>query len=302
MKLTTKNLLILLLIVSAAFAVTQLTKRSGKSKSLRDELVSVDTDKVSKVEVIGIKGSATLSKEDDTWQVTLGNGQTKPAKGSSVDAMLNTLNTIKPGRLAAKDEEKWKDYAVDSTGTRVKVFEEEDLITDIVLGRFGVEGQRSFYTFVRLFEEENVYVANDFMKMSISENANDYRDNVVGRIVGDSLVSVRFSYPDSSFSLVKGEKWMTGEGQEADSTSVANYLSDLSFLTSKEFYDADLNIKPSHEIVFSFSDDSNATFSGFTLPGSFVIKSSENTVEAFSDQQIKEKLFKGISAFQPTTD
>ena len=82
--------------------------------------------------------------------------------------MLSTLTTIEPSRIASRSDSKWKDYAVDSAGTRVKVYQGSELVTDIVLGRFGVEGQRSFYTYVRLSEDEDTYVANDFMKMSIS--------------------------------------------------------------------------------------------------------------------------------------
>ncbi len=302
MKLTTKNLLIILAIVIGVFAITQFTKRGGKSKSLRSELIAMDTSKVSKIEVIGSAGLVTLQKQNNTWNVSIGNGMSKPAKKTSVDAVLTALGTIKPGRLAAKKEEKWKDYSVDSTGTRVKVFEETDLTTDIVLGRFGVEGQRKFYTFVRLFEEQNVYVANDFMKMSVYENANDYRDNTLARITKDSISSINFSYPDSAFSLVKADRWLINGQERTDSASVASYLSGLSFLTSKSFYDDDLNIAPTHEIAFSFTNQTDIVISGVLLPDGFVIKSSENAIEAFNDESLNNKVFKGLSAFQPTSD
>ena len=62
MKLTTRNLLIILVVLGAAYGVSQLTKRSGRSKSLRTELVAIDTVKVSKIELKDRLASRNKSK------------------------------------------------------------------------------------------------------------------------------------------------------------------------------------------------------------------------------------------------
>ena len=300
MKLTTRNLIIVLIALIAVFAVVQLTKRGTKSESLRSELVRFDTARVSKVVVQSPEGEVMLSKEGQQWSVLLPSGQAKATKKGVVASLLNSLSTIEPGRLAARKEDKWKDYAVDSTGTRVTVYEGDKPATDIVIGRFGMEGQRNFYSFVRLAEDTDVYVANGFMGMSIGKKPSDFRDNIALRLKKDSLTSIRFNYPDSAFILTKGEKWYL-EDQEADSASVVTYLSGLSYLTSSMFYDENLLANPSHIVTFSFSNQDDISVEGYFQNGEMVTKSSANLLEVFQDKKITEKVFKGKNAFLPTT-
>ena len=91
-------------------------------------------------------------------------------------------------------------------------------------GRFNVEGQRSFYSYVRLEEESDVYVAKDFMKMSISTGSEAYRNDDLLKVNKDSVSSIRFNYPDSAFVLSRQESGWMLDDQPADSAAVAKYL------------------------------------------------------------------------------
>lgn len=295
MKFSVKNLIIILAVLVIGFIVLQYTKRDNKSKVLKSELVALDTASVTKIEVLSPKGEVILNKEGSNWMVNADDAPKRTKKGV-VKSVLNNLNSIKPGRLAAKTESKWKDYQVDSTGTRVKVYEGNELATDIVLGRFGVEGQRSYYTFVRLFEDENVYTAKDFMKMNIYEDANDYRDNVLLRLKKDSLTSIAFSSPEETFLLSKEDTWKV-DGQPADSASVASYLSGLNMASSKNFHNEQVTGTPTHRVECTFSDKAPLIVEGYQLPEGIVLKSSENEVEYFLDTALFEKVFKQKSVF-----
>lgn len=300
MKLSTKNLLIILVVLLVAFAAVQLTKRTGKTKSLKSELVSFTDENVTKIELGTTNGTISIEQEGEEWRVT-SNGETYSAKRSIVETLISNLKTIKPGRLAARKEAKWKDYQVDSTGTRVTVFEGEDPTTDIIIGRFGVEGQRNFYTFVRLAKEANVYVANGFMKMSIYESANDYRNNDVLRLKQDSLESVQFDYPDSSFVLSKENSWFVNEAP-ADSAAVVSYLNGLRSVTSKQFGSAGGAWFPSHKVTFNFSNSESIVIEASLNDNQEVYRSSENTDESFVDNSLKDKIFRGRGVFSTTLD
>jgi len=295
MKLNTKNLLIVLGALAIVLAVTRLTKREGRSKSLKVELVSIDTARVSKIEIITGEENVTLSKEEG-WKVSLPDGNQKIAKESSVTSLLSSLNTIKPGRMAAKNPDKWKDYSVDSTGTRVKVYEKKEISTDIIIGRFGVEGQQSFYTYVRLFEDDEVYAANNFMGISVGKDAASYREDEVLRLQKDSLTSISFNYPDSAFKLTKAEEWYL-ENQQADSASVAGYLNEMSFVSSREFYDESPAINPTHTVIYEFSNQPEVRVEAQYIEENLVLRSSENPNELFADNSLEEKILKGKSEF-----
>jgi len=299
MKLSLKNLLIIFGVLLIAFFAVQLTKRDGRSKSLKGELVALDFAEVSKVEISGPKGEVVLTKVDTTWTVALPTGE-KQTRKDAVRSTIDMLNTIKPDRLASRKKDKWKDYEVDSTGTRVKVYAGTEVLTDIVLGRFGVAGQRDFYSFVRLFEDENVYVANGFMKMSISETANDFRDNNVLRLKKDSLTQIEFKYPEGVFSLSRESGWFLGT-DEADSAAVAGFLQGLNYATSKEFQE-DSPANYTHTVTFSFSDSQDIVLEGLKEGGAVVIKSSENSLEMFNDKALWEKIFKEPGVFAATLD
>ena len=299
MNLSLKNLLIIFGVVVVGFFAVHLTKREGRSKSLRSELVALDFERVSKIEISGPKGEVTLTKSDTSWIVKLPTGE-KETRKDAVKSMVEMLNTIKPDRLASRKKDKWKDYEVDSTGTRVQVYNGSDMVTDIVLGRFGVAGQRDFYSFVRLFEEENVYVANGFMKMSISETANDFRDNILLRLKKDSLTQISFSYPEGAFSLQKGENWLLGN-EPADSAGVASFLQGLNYLTSKEFYEA-IPANYSHSVTFSFTNSEDIVLEGTNENDASIVRSSENSIEIFDDSTLWEKIFKDPGVFATTLD
>lgn len=297
MKLTTRNLMILLVALGGIYAVTQLTKRSGRSKSLRTTLVEIDTARVSGIEISTSDQVTTLSKSSDGWQVSLPEGSYKQTAEGAVKGLLNALETIQPDRLASKSKDKWSDYAVDSAGTRVKVYEDDKMTTDIVIGRFGVEGQQKFYTFVRLFEDNEVYVANDFMGMSISADPNNYRNNKIMQLDKDSLVSITFNYPDSAFKLMKGEEWYL-EDQPADSAGVASYLGGLSFVTSRNFFNDEKALtKPTHTVIFEFSHQPQQVIAAYAVETSFIVNASENPMEYFQDQTLVDKIFKGRRSF-----
>ena len=186
------------------------------------------------------------------------------------------------------------DFQVDSAGTRVKVFEGDNETLDIILGRFGVEGQRSFYTYVRLADDNDTYVANNFMSMSISSTPDGFRMNDVFRLSKDSLMTIAFNYPDSAFTINKSEsgQWII-EGQPVDSTNMAKYLNGLRNVTNKSFDDGSFDA-PILDVTYMFNNRDNIQVS---MDQDGTVKSSENEVELFNDEALREKLFKGRSYF-----
>ncbi|WP_370087679.1 DUF4340 domain-containing protein [Ekhidna sp.] len=297
----TRNLLIILGVLVLGLVVAQLTKKSGKSDVLTGDLVEIDTARVTRIQISSPDGEVELVASDKGWEVSLVNGSYKPAKENSVISLLNDLNSIKPGRLAARKEEKWKDFMVDSTGTRVRVYEDDDLTADMVVGRFGMDGQSSYYTFVRPFEEENVYVAKDFMGITVGKKSADYRDGLLMRLKRDSITQITFDYPDSAFSLNKGEKWFLDD-VEADSAAVVKYLRGLSYVNSKNFYDGELTSEPTHIITYAFSNAPEIVVNGYFREGDNLLKTTENDAEVFNDSTIVSKIFKGKNIFAPTSD
>ncbi|SMD32443.1 protein of unknown function [Reichenbachiella faecimaris] len=297
-KLSNGKLVGLLIALCLIYFVVDFSGNRSKSKSLRTELVEIDTAKVTKISVEAPDHkNVQLDKVQGEWELTLANGKKVMASPTAVDNALYALLSIKPSRMATKSEAKWKDYQVDSTGTRVKVYEGGDQTLDLVIGRFGMEGQQAYHTFVRLFEDQEVYVAKDFMGFSVSSDPSAYRDQVLARIKKDSVASVTFNYPsDSSFRLERvGETWMAN-GQSTDSVSVTKYLNGLGYVSGKQFMDEEKQLAvPVMSAAIDLNNGQTILFDGYQMEGEWVFHSSDNERGYFKDEAILDKVFVGLS-------
>lgn len=283
-------LLVVLVVLVAVFFILKFTGGNERSKSFRETLVELDTAKVTRIEIMSPEDTTELERKEGKWIVD----GTKNGDDSSVKGLLSNLGQIEPSRLASRSEDAWKDFQVDeAAGTRVVVYEGDDKVLDIILGRFGVEGQRSFYSYVRLTDESDVYVANNFMKMSIGTGSEDYRNDDVLRIKRDSVEAITFSYPDSAFALSKGaDGWVIDGTQPADSASVARYLNGLQYLSSRNFGEAG-NEDSLYEVQLTTNSNSY-TLQAFGENG---LSSTYNAEEYWEDQSLREKVFKGKAEF-----
>lgn len=306
-KVTTLRLIILLSILLLIYAGTEFFSNSGRSKSLREELVDIDTTKVTLVQITRDGNTITLSKVADGWEVS-GSDNTFTAVASRVKNAITTLQTIKPGRIATRDPGKWKEFQVDTTGTRVEIFEDKDKTLDIVLGRFGMQGQQRFHTYVRLHEDNEVYVADNFISFSVSTDVSSYRNQVLVEFQRDSVESIHLIYPeDSSFQLVRSldGKWLV-DAAPADSAETTRYLNSISRLSSSEFdneTDPETLGEPVYKAIINIMNEDPVEIRAWLKPDStFVITSSQNIEGMFSDISLTDKLFKPKYGFLPAEE
>ena len=118
--------LIYVFVALLVIVVLVLTVGTKKESTFKQDLVNIDTSNVSKI-ILYPKSQqhkeVKLFKQKDGWFVETAKNKTKPVPESKVKALVNQLSMIKPIRLAARSESKWKEYQVDSTGTRVEAYE-----------------------------------------------------------------------------------------------------------------------------------------------------------------------------------
>jgi len=302
-KLSNYTLIIVLVGLVLLYLGVQYFGKRTRSDNYREKLVEIDTSKIDKVILTKGKSKVELFKENKDWKVKLKENQTVDAEDNSVENMISSLLTIKPGRIAAKNEEKWKEFQVDTSGTRVEVFEDGDKTLDLVAGKFGMQDQRSFYTYVRLTEDKEVYTANDFIGYSLSTEANNYRNSRLINFNTDSIKSISFTYPgDSSFTISRlvGKKWQIN-GQAADSAKTAETLSTLSNLTHTGF-ENDLKPEELKNELFKASITDNKgeseTVAAYSHEKGTIIKSSYNpSLFIDKDGELLKKLFPGKQKF-----
>ncbi len=251
-KISTITLLIILGALVLVYLGIEFLGKKERSSSFREKLVEVDTSKVSTIKLYGNDTLHLDRRNSWSWQVENSKGEMVEAQSSSVRSLLNTLMSIKPSRIVTKDKEKWSEYNVDTAGTRIIVQEGDKKTLDLIVGRFGFNqnamqqqqmqmggrGMQQFYTYVRLNDENEVYVADQFMSMSLSTDATSYRNTRIWQLTTDSINSIQYQYPaDSGLVLQRsGEQWQVN-GNTTDSASVVQYLNQIRNLNASGFAD-----------------------------------------------------------------
>jgi hypothetical protein len=286
-------------------AILLILFEGGKDeRTFREVLVDLDSTAVSEILIYPKSQEhkeVKLFKEGENWQVTLPSGGSAKVSNQKIKEVITQLLAIKPTRLAARDESKWNELQVDSTGSRVKVYEGSRLALDIVLGRFSFKQPRSMNTFVRLYNDKDVYEVDGFLDMTFNQGANVFRDGTIIKSDFNNWQQLKFTYPaDSSFQLTKsGNNWLIN-GSNADSAKTVNYLRRLASLSNNSFVDditIDPNSKPTYSMNITTADLQFIEVKGFQDSTSFIIHSSQNPEAWFDGSNLSKTIFIGKSSF-----
>jgi hypothetical protein len=279
--------------------------QGGKNeRTFRDVLVDVDTTSITEI-IIYPKSQnhreVKLFKDQDEWRVTLPTGGTAKVTNQRISSLFSQLLAIKPKRLAARDESKWSELQVDSTGSRVKVFQDSKLALDLVIGRFSFQQPRTMNTFVRLYNDKDVYEVDGFLDMTFNQGANIFRDGTVIKSDHNTWQQIQFVYPaDSSFQIVKsGSTWLLN-GKTTDSLKTINYLNRLANLSNNSFIDEPeiiANDTPTYSLNITTNDMKFIEVKAFYDSTSFIIRSSQNPEAWFDGASLTNTIFVGRSTF-----
>jgi hypothetical protein len=279
--------------------------QGGKNeRTFRDVLVDVDTTSITEILIYPKSQNhqeVKLFKEEDGWQVSLPNGGTAKVTDQRMSSLFAQLLAIKPKRLAARDESKWSELQVDSTGSRVKVFEDSKLALDLVVGRFSFQQPRTMNTFVRLYNDKDVYEVDGFLDMTFNQGANIFRDGTVISSDYSTWKQIQFVYPaDSSFQLVNnGQTWLLN-GRPTDSLKTVNYLNRLRNLSNSNFVDEtkiNTTASPTFSLNITTSDMKFIEVNCYQDSSSYVIHSSQNPEAWFDGASLLKTIFVGKSTF-----
>jgi hypothetical protein len=293
-KINNKTLIGILIGLAAIFALSRAFRSSRLQSNLRTELLSIDTASVTKVLLYPAAEKSKeiqMTREGKKWSAKLDSRSAVTEQGS-VNNALSTFVKLKPLRLVTKKKEKWGEYSVADSGTRVKVFKGEEVVADVHVGRVGFnqssDGQfspNSVFTYVRLTNENEVYAVEGFLESSFNRSYNDWRDKSFLRLKKDLITEVQFNYPaDSGFVVTKKDRiWWIGN-EQADSLKVNNFLSQLEFKNANAFADDFLGGRADVVVQIKGASGSLATVEGWKRATDWALKSSWQPAIYFSSE------------------
>lgn len=290
-----KRLLTIFLILLAVYGISKLF--SGKrDRNFKTDLIKIDTSIVTSFSILA-KGDSVetiLTREPQGWIASKGK-KTARATAESVNAFLANLVHISTDRITAKTRDKWAEYEVgEGQGTRVKVMQSEKVLEDFVAGRFNFNPQtRAATSYVRLFNEEEVYAVDGFLAMGFSQNFDNFRNKLLLKLDDAAeITQIEYKTKDSTYLLTSTGKgyWSVDNGVGIDSAQMADYLRNLKSIFGDTFSD-DFD-----ELQAGRFDKQTLTLKGNNIPDAvtitcytdttkekpFIIRSSQNLDDFFA--------------------
>lgn len=289
-KLNNKVLLIVFVILLVVVVSMKISENKDGARNFRSNLVKIDTSKVNKLELISkAKDTIVLTKENTIWNVK-SNNQKNIADQSAVYDILNSLTSTEIKRCVAINSKTWKKYQVtDSLGTRLKVYNNSNLLADIMVGKFSYKRfGRSFKisTNARLYNEKKVYTIDDNLSMSAKKNYNALRNHTLLSVNKNNITKVSITNTDDKFTLTKnGTHWMI-DGQAADSAKTQKVFEKWHNITARNFSKtASINNKIIYSMVINLSNGKTIKIDAYQNNDKYLIKSSQNQGSIFNESK-----------------
>jgi hypothetical protein len=313
-----KKLLYLLAGMTVILLLTIIIRIPGESATLRSKIVEFDTSEVGRILLFpktSKDNPIEFSKHNSNWTVQQGTIISATQKGAVQNIFTEVLN-LKPQSLAAVNKSKWEEFEItDSLATRVKILNNSGkILADIMVGKFTYKQVNNPYagynanniqgtSFVRLYNEKEVYGVDGFISFFFTGRFEDWRDKTFIKSNKNDITNISFSYPgDSSFTLNKKELvWYSGY-KLTDSVNVADFLNTISYLDGQNIRD---NFTPVMSPVYQLLIEGNNLLD-FSVKcykddktDEYILNSSQNPNVFFTSKKngIFEKLFKPQNYF-----
>lgn len=321
-----KTLFIIFFVLLGIYGASQMFS-GKKQRSFKTELIQVDTSLVTSLNLYPKAekgGEIILKREQSGWIASKDNINTKAVK-NVVDALLKELTLIKTTRVAAKKPEKWPEYEVEENkGTRVKVYQGDQLLEDFMVGRINFKqrpqqpgmpqtgGQQgiSATTFVRLNGEDEVYAVEGFLGMTFNRDFSAFRNKQVLKMSPEQQITA-FNFESetpANFNKSSG-KWMLNDSKTPlDTLKINNYLNTLRNISGDEFADNFDDTRKNDLLVNKLTLGGNNMLQAIeilayydsTQVKPFIIHSNYNPDAYFASDStgIYAKIFQSIDSFK----
>jgi hypothetical protein len=294
-----KILLIVLVVLLSGFVLTRVFRAPSLERNIEEDLLTLDTAQVSAIHItpaVDNEAEIRLVRSGPDWQVQQG-GRAAAVEMTQLNSALGSISEIHADRIVTRKKEKWTNYNVDSTGTHVKVFLNQEKQKEFWVGKMSGSGNC-----IRIEGEDEVYEVEEALDRNFNKNFNAWRDKTFISVQPENVSKIAFQYPgDSSFVVAQSEgKWKI-EDAKADSSKVQAYLNRLRSRNLSEFADDFApSAQPSHILKLSNDSSLAITVQGWKISDDkWVLASSlqDSVYFSSSDATMIRELFAGKKWF-----
>ena len=249
MNKSNNKLLLVFTALLILFAMSKVLKKKKSAGSFDSEIVKIDADAIDNFKLNKSDYEISFIKSEQNWEVEK-EGVKYKAKHEVIQSFLSNLGQLKAEQLISRSEESWEKYELtDQLATRVivpKTSNGEPL--DLWIGKMSIQqptggfnqqnaNNISAKTYIRLNNENEVFVSNSFIGATAGASFNDWRDNQLLKTDKNNITTIEVKNADGLNTTLSKSAigWQFGDGQPVDSTFIDKYLNTVSNFSLNTF-------------------------------------------------------------------
>lgn len=245
-------LLVALVLLGGLFVAERLGEHSGPPGT--SELVALDADRITRVEIVRPEGPVTLEKGSDGWHLTA--PIDAPADQALAEGAVRTMAHLVSNGVISRNPDKADTFEVDPAhGIRVSLFYADDASpkASVVVGKLA---PGFTHTYATLADSPEVHRVVGPLRYQLQRTPGQWRDRAILRLDPAQVTRVAF-VGAKSLTLEKGPDGWTpeGGGDPVPDTVVRRTLDLLAGLKAQSFVDTPVDAVANPLLTVSFWSD-----------------------------------------------
>lgn len=287
-KLSTTTLLISFFVLLGIVALIKYYNAQKGEGTFETRLIHIDSSGLKKLEILPSfkqEDQFSLVKEDDGWYVKY-NGKKVQADPDKIEKTLQDLfNRLEASSLVSTNKDDWEKYEVDSSGTLIRLYQDENATDELVIGKLTFQSRRIATHYVRKLGKNKVYTVEAYLQASLKSPVKDWINKKVLPGVKAQWNRIAYNYPgDTSFIMNKQDQhWFFGKdtviSKQAD--NLLNNLSQISTKGEVMIKNTRLPENASFRIVVGNEDGNEASLRIYSRKDHWILGSSINSGNYF---------------------
>ena len=302
MNKSTRNLLIVFVILLAVVYIFFKGKDRINTQSVQEKLFTADSSKIDKIEIDKTNGSITLEKVDGVWQVT--KPVVYPADTNAITPILGNLQNFTIESITSTNPEKFNNYLDTVNNTHVTVYQEGKKLGDFILGKYALSYLNSY---IKKPDENRILLATNLNQSMFTKPLKDFRNKIIFSLPTLALNKIEFRSTDSNhvnFDAVKDStgRWFIGS-DSIPHTNIEGFLNNMANFTTEDFIDSAVTQFPEPTYTINlFGAAQPVTINLYkmdVMPVEYMVKASNNNQLFKFSESMARNLMKKRTDFIP---
>jgi hypothetical protein len=270
------------------------TSIDKSANDLRDKrLLTVDSDKISQVDLIAKKQEIAFGRNKDEWQIV----KPRPlrADGTAVDELVRALTDAKM-ELGALDDPK-KNASLFSTAVPVA---SAKVTAESGTQELQVRKNKDDY-YAKSSVVEGVYRVPSTLGQALDKNLDDFRNKKLFDLGSDDPNKIEIRDGSKTYFLTRsGEDWWSGSAKKMDAGTVQELIDKLRDLLASKFVDSGFTAAAPIDLTITSNDGKRVEKVTISKAGDNYIAKRENDAALYQiDSKTVDDLRKSADDVKP---